>query len=48
MLRPEHTRAVAYVLLNLLSGTGIVFANKLVLTVLGFHYVRQLNLVICL
>ena len=32
---------MAYVLLNLLSGTGIVFANKLVLSVLEFHYVRR-------
>ena len=39
-LRPEHMRAFAYLLLNILSGTGIVFANKLVLSVLGFHFVR--------
>lgn len=41
-LQPEHWRAVAYILLNLFSGTGIVFANKLVLSVLNFHYVRFL------
>ena len=39
-LRSEHMRAFAYLLLNMLSGTGIVFANKLVLSVLNFHFVR--------
>ena len=43
-LRPEHMRALAYLLLNVLSGTGIVFANKLVLSVLRFHYVRPCKL----
>ena len=39
-LRPEHWRAFSYVMLNMVSATGIVFANKLVLSVLDFHYVR--------
>lgn len=43
-LRPEHLRALAYLLLNILSGTGIVFANKLVLSVLNFHFVRPCRL----
>ena len=43
-LRPEHMRALAYLLLNILSGTGIVFANKLVLSVLNFHFVRPRRL----
>ncbi|KAK9834834.1 hypothetical protein WJX81_002364 [Elliptochloris bilobata] len=44
-LRPEQARAIAYLLLNLLSGTGIVFANKLVLSVLDFHFVYALTFV---
>ena len=40
-LRPEHWRAFSYVMLNMVSATGIVFANKLVLSVLDFHFVRQ-------
>ena len=36
----EQWRAAAYLIVNLVSGTGIVFANKLVLSILGFHYVR--------
>lgn len=39
-LRPEHWRAFSYVMLNMVSATGIVFANKLVLSVLDFHFVR--------
>ncbi len=42
VLKKEQWRAVAYLVINLVSGTSIVFANKLVLSVLGFHYVRPL------
>ena len=43
-LRPEHLRAFAYLLLNILLGTGIVFANKLVLSVLKFRFVSPCRL----
>ena len=36
----DQWRAAAYLLINLVSGTSIVFANKLVLSILAFHYVR--------
>lgn len=36
----DQCRAAAYLIINLVSGTSIVFANKLVLSILGFHYVR--------
>jgi solute carrier family 35 protein E3 len=38
-------RAVLYILLNIASGTGIVFANKLVLSVYKFHFVYALTLI---
>lgn len=37
---PDQWRAIAYLLINLVSGTSIVFANKLVLSILSFHFVR--------
>ncbi|KAK9842031.1 hypothetical protein WJX81_004974 [Elliptochloris bilobata] len=44
-LRPEHWWAFSYVMLNMVSATGIVFANKLVLSVLDFHFVYALTFV---
>ena len=44
VLQKDQWRAVAYLVTNLASGTSIVFANKLVLSILGFHYVRPLLL----
>ena len=38
-------KAVLYILMNILSGTCIVFANKLVLSVYQFHFVYALTLI---
>ena len=41
----KQLRAVCYIMLNIASGTGIVFANKLVLSVYKFHFVYALTLI---
>ena len=40
-----QVRAVLYIMLNIASATGIVFANKLVLSVYRFHFVYALTLI---
>ena len=42
MASKDHLLGVFYVLLNTVSGCGVVFANKLVLTTFNFHYVYAL------
>ena len=41
----ENARSVAYGLLNVASASGIVFANKAVLSTFGFHFIYALTLV---
>jgi len=45
LLSGNGARAVLYILMNVASGTGIVFANKIVLSVYKFHYVYALTLI---
>ena len=44
-LSGNQFKAVLYILLNVASGTGIVFANKIVLSVYKFHFVYALTLI---
>ena len=44
-LSSNQLRAVLYILMNIVSGTCIVFANKLVLSVYQFHFVYALTLI---
>jgi hypothetical protein len=44
-LAGNQFKAVLYILLNVASGTGIVFANKIVLSVYKFHFVYALTLI---
>ncbi len=44
-LSGNQIKAVLYILLNIVSGTGIVFANKIVLSVYKFHFVYALTLI---
>lgn len=41
----NQMKAVLYILLNIGSGTSIVFANKIVLSVYKFHFVYALTLI---
>ena len=45
MLDGGHVRPVLYALLNVGSATGIVFANKAVLTTFGFHFIYALTFI---
>ena len=45
MLDGEHVKPVLYALLNVASASGIVFANKAVLTTFGFHFIYALTLI---
>lgn len=38
-------KAVLYILMNIASGTGIVFANKIVMSIYHFHFVYALTLI---
>lgn len=44
-LSGNQMKAVLYILLNIGSGTSIVFANKIVLSVYKFHFVYALTLI---
>jgi hypothetical protein len=44
-LSSNQLRAVLYILMNIGSGTCIVFANKMVLSVYQFHFVYALTLI---
>ncbi len=44
-LSGNQMKAVLYILLNVGSGTSIVFANKIVLSVYKFHFVYALTLI---
>ena len=41
----DIVKPTSYVLLNIVSATGIVFANKIVLSVYNFHFVYALTLI---
>ena len=41
----DKLKPVLYGLLNVASASGIVFANKAVLTTFGFHFIYALTLV---
>lgn len=41
----EFYKPVAYGLLNIVSASGIVFANKAVMTTFGFHFIYALTLI---
>lgn len=44
-LSSSQLQAVLYVIMNIASGTGIIFANKFVLSVYKFHFVYALTLI---
>lgn len=41
----QYYKPVVYGLLNIVSASGIVFANKAVLTTFGFHFIYALTLI---
>ena len=44
-MNAEYVKPVLYALLNVASASGIVFANKAVLTTCGFHFIYTLTFI---
>lgn len=44
-LATGQVKAILFIFLNMASGTGIVFANKIVMSFYGFHFVYALTFI---